>query len=200
MSAVDVASAAGLGIALGVVTGMPIGVVNVAILDAALRGQRRYAAGIGVGGAIADSIHAAIAFIGIGRLVTEHPSWSRTLAVIAAVVIASYALLASRSRPTARARHGKHGVLAGLLLTLPNPAALGAWCAVAAVLWPSITLGPAIAISTGVGVGSVIWFTLLARFLSSLPPEHRFVRWLPKLAAALLVALAVSGIVRAFWG
>lgn len=198
MSVLDVASAAGLGIALGVVTGMPIGVVNVAILDAAVRGERRYAIGIGAGGAIADSIHAAIAFIGIGRLISEHPSWSRVLAIVAAIVIASYALFASRSRPARTARRGRRGVLAGLLLTLPNPAALGAWCAVAAALWPTITLAPAIAIAMGVGVGSVIWFTLLARFISSLPPEHRVVRWLPRLATALLLALAVSGLVRAY--
>lgn len=198
MSAVDVASAAGLGIALGVVTGMPIGVVNVAIVDAAVRGERRFATGIGIGGALADTVHAAIAFIGVSRIVTEHPSLSRAMALVAAIVIAGYALFGSRRRPTTPARRGRHGVVTGLALTLPNPAALAAWGAVAAALWPAMDLAPAVAISAGVGAGSVVWFTLLARVISSLPAEHRVVRWAPKVAAGLLVAIAVIGIVRAF--
>src|SRR5690606_22150843 len=59
----DAIAAAALGVGLGAVTGMPIGVVNVAIVDAAVRGERRFATGIGIGGALADAGHAALAFI-----------------------------------------------------------------------------------------------------------------------------------------
>ena len=44
--------AAALGLGLGIVTGMPLGVVNVAIVDAAVAGRTRFATGIGVGGAL----------------------------------------------------------------------------------------------------------------------------------------------------
>ena len=64
---VNVLVAAALGIALGVVTGMPLGVVNVAIVDAATAGRTRFAIGVGLGGALADTVHAALAFVGVGR-------------------------------------------------------------------------------------------------------------------------------------
>ena len=52
---------------LGVVTGMPLGVVNVAIVDAATQGRTRFAIGIGIGGGLADTVHAAIAFAAVGQ-------------------------------------------------------------------------------------------------------------------------------------
>lgn len=104
MSFPDVAGAAVLGVVLGVVTGLPIGVVNVAIVEAATRGERRFAIEIGLGGALADAVHAAIAFLGVGRVANHVPQ--------------------------------------------------------------------RIAIATGVGIGSALWFTLLARFFAALPAEH----------------------------
>jgi arginine exporter protein ArgO len=198
VSALDVASAAGLGIALGVVTGMPIGVVNVAIVEAATRGERRYALGIGIGGAVADAVHAAIAFVGVGRVVAAHPQWSKAMAIAAGVIVAGYALAAARHRHEPSAPPRRFGVATGLLLTLPNPAALGAWVAVAAAVWPTIALVPALVLAAGVGLGSALWFALLARVIASLPAEHHVVRWLPRVAIVLLVAIAVVGIVRAF--
>ena len=198
MSVLDVAGAAVLGIALGVVTGMPIGVVNVAIVEAATRGERRYAIHVGIGGALADAAHAAIAVVGGGRLVTEKPEHARTLAVVASLVVFGYALLALRRRTLVSPRPRRYGIATGILLTLPNPAALGAWIAVAAALWPRIALAPALALAAGVGAGSAAWFAVLARFIASLPAHHRVVRWLPRIALALLVALALAGLVRAF--
>ena len=193
---IELALAAGIGLALGVVTGMPIGVVNVAIIDAATRGQQRFAIGIGIGGALADTAHAAIAFVGVGRVVTEHPSWSKLLAVVAALVIITYALIVRR--PRARTTRSTHGIATGLLLTLPNPAALGAWVAVAAVLWPRIALAPALSLALGVGLGSAAWFVMLARVIAKLPADHRVARALPRIATILLVAIAIIGVTRAF--
>lgn len=198
MSVLDVASAVLLGLVLGVVTGMPIGVVNVAIIEAATRGDRRHAIHIGVGGALADAAHAAIAFVGVGHVVTAHPQWTKTMAVAAGIVVLAYVLLALRRRGIESARPRRFGVVTGLVLTLPNPAALGAWIAVAAAVWPGIALVPALALAAGVGVGSAAWFAVLARFIAALPAEHRVVRWLPRVALALLAVLAVIGILRAY--
>lgn len=196
MSLPDVAGAAVLGVVLGVVTGLPIGVVNVAIVEAAARGERRFAIQVGLGGALADAVHAAIAFLGIGRVADHVPQ--RTLAVVAGCIVVAYALLALRRHAGAAPRPRRYGVVTGLVLTLPNPAALGAWFAVAAALWPSIDVTPAIALAAGVGIGSALWFTVLARVVAALPAGHRIVRWLPRVAVALLAAIAVAGIVRAF--
>jgi threonine/homoserine/homoserine lactone efflux protein len=195
----DALVAAGLGVGLGVVTGIPIGVVNVAILDAAARGEKRFATGIGIGGAIADSIHAGLAFVGVGRLVEARPAWTQALAIAAAIVIVGYAVFGARRIVGTKPRAGS-GVLTGLALTLPNPAPLAAWVAVAASVWPSISTPLAIVVAVGVGVGSAGWFTLLARWIAALPRDGRIVRVLPKIAMVVLVGVALVGVARVLLG
>jgi threonine/homoserine/homoserine lactone efflux protein len=192
---VESAAAALLGFGLGVVTGIPIGVVNVAIVDASVRGEMRFATGIGIGGALADTVHAALAFVGVGHLVAVRPAWSQGLAVGAAALIIGYAVFGSRRLLATRPRTGS-GIITGLVLTLPNPASLAAWAAVAAVVWPSISTANALVLAVGVGIGSVLWFTLLARWIAALPRDGRLVRTLPKLAMAMLVGVALVGLAR----
>jgi threonine/homoserine/homoserine lactone efflux protein len=193
---IDGLVAALVGLALGVVTGMPLGVVNVAVADAAAAGQRRFATAIGLGGALADSVHAALAFIGIGRVVVSRPDWTHPLAIIAAAVIAAYvALSLSRRKSEVRSpKSGVPGVLAGLALTLPNPAALAAWVAVAAALWPTIAVPAAIVLAAGVGVGSALWFAALARWVTVSPRAGRAIA---RVGLALMLAIAAVGLVRA---
>src|SRR5262245_12427958 len=141
---VVVAAAAGLG--LGAVTGMPLGVVNVAIVDASIAGRRRFAIGVGLGGAAADAVHAALALIGVGHLVTARPELGRALAIAAAISIAGYVAIAWRraaaspGAPASDASSIGRGVATGLALTLPNPGALAAWVAVAAALAPQAVI------------------------------------------------------------
>ena len=192
--------AAALGLGLGIATGMPLGVINVAIVDATIAGHRRFATGIGIGGALADAIHAALAFIGIGQLVTRRPDLVRVLAIAAAVLIVAYALVSWRTKriPTKRVdATSPRAVLTGLLLTLFNPGALSAWVAVAA-LWPTTSLAEELTLAVGVGIGSAAWFIALAHLVSRVPPEHRALRIIPKVALVALVALAVVGVVRVF--
>ena len=191
----DGVAAALLGLGLGAVTGMPIGVVNVSIIDATLRNEQRYAVGIGLGGALADTVHSTLAFAGIGQLLATQPAWARVLGVIAAVVIISYAVFGARTIATRAPRAGS-GVIAGLLLTLPNPAPLAAWAAIAAAVWPTISLPLAFVVGAGVGIGSGAWFTLLARWIAKLPRDSRLSRALPTVATILLVAVALVGAVR----
>jgi hypothetical protein len=79
------------------------------------------------------------------------------------------------------------------LFTLPNPAALAAWVAIASATWPTISTQNAILVGVGVGVGSAAWFTTLARIAKRWKPT-----WLPTVAAVLLAAIASYGILRAF--
>ena len=189
-----------LGGGLGVVTGMPLGVVNVAIVDAAAAGRRRFALGVGFGGAAADTIHASLAFVGVGRLVTSRPELVRVLAFAAAALIVGYAIFAWRRRAVSRvssdASRALHGAATGFLLTLPNPGALVAWVAVASSLWPDATLGEAIGFGTGVGVGSAAWFAVLATWVSRVRADHPALRYVPRVALVVLVAIAALGIVR----
>lgn len=193
------ALALGFGIAWGVFTGIPLGVINVAIIEAASGGRRRFAIGLGLGGALADSLHAGLAFVGVGQLVIARPDLVRVLAIAAAVLIVGYVLLTWRRRKPAQIAIDSsplHGATTGFLLTGPNPGALAAWVATAAALWPGANLDEAIAIALGVGVGSAAWFTVLARFVSRLPPDHKALRIIPRVALVLLVGVAVFGVVR----
>jgi threonine/homoserine/homoserine lactone efflux protein len=207
------AAAAGLGLALGAVTGMPLGVINVAIADAAAAGRRRFAIGLGLGGAAADAVHAALAFAGLGRVVTARPELVRGLAIAAAALIAGYAIHAFRVRPAGgpggddrsgerraderRSGAAARGAATGALLTLPNPGALSAWVAVAAALWPGAGPAEAAALAAGVGAGSAAWFALLAHLVSRVPRDHRALRIVPRVALLALIGIAVYGVARA---
>jgi threonine/homoserine/homoserine lactone efflux protein len=189
--------AAALGVALGVVTGMPLGAVNVAIVEAATAGRVRFAIGIGIGGALADVVHAGLAFAGVGRIVTERPDWIRAMAIAAACVLIGYAAVAWRATDRPLRLRASHGFPAGILITLPNPAALAAWVAVAAAVWPAISLAGALVLAAGVGLGSAAWFTLLARWIAA-RPYGRLRSIVARIARIALVAIAVAGIAHAF--
>lgn len=161
-----------VGIGLGIVTGLPVGVINVAIIEAASAGRSAFARRLGVGGALADAIHAAVAFVGVGRVVEERPEWKLAMALVTAAVIALYATKVIRRR-RGKGTEPTRGITTGFLLTLPNPGALAAWIAVAAVLWPTIEPVDALVLAAGVGAGSALWFTALARWVSSRPGTSR---------------------------
>jgi threonine/homoserine/homoserine lactone efflux protein len=191
-----------LGLGLGVVTGMPLGIVNVAIVDAAAAGRRRFAVGIGLGGAVADSVHAGLAFVGVGQLVTARPDLMRGLAIGAAVLIGVYAVMAWRRREIPRVASDDsrlaRGFATGFALTLPNPGALAAWVAVGAAIWPDATYAEAVAFALGVGLGSAAWFALLARWVSGVRPDHPALAIVPRAALVAFVGIGVVGLVRVF--
>ena len=185
---------------------MPLGIINIAIVDAVVAGRRRAAIGIGIGGALADTIHAALAFVGVGQLLLARPDLVRVLAFAAAALIVGYAIFTWRApkresraltRPASITRRGFTwvGIATGFLLTLPNPGALSAWVAVAS-LWPVATTAEAITLAAGVGIGSALWFTFLAHLVGKLPSDHRALRFIPKIAIGALLAIAIVGIVR----
>lgn len=195
-----IAAAAALGLGLGIVTGMPLGVVNVAIVDASLAGRVRFATGIGLGGALADTVHAALAFIGVGTLITNRPELVRWLAIGAAVLIVAYVIAAWGKRAAPRVSVDDsslvRGAVTGCALTLPNPGALAAWVAVAASLWPDATIAEAVALGVGVGVGSAGWFALLARWVSRVRPDHPAIAIVSRVALVVLVGIAGVGVAR----
>lgn len=192
--------AAALGLGLGIVTGMPLGVVNMAIVDASLAGRVRFATGIGLGGAVADTAHAALGFIGVGALLTTRPELMRWFAIGACVMIVAYVAMAWRARTQPRISVDDssflRGVLIGCGLTLPNPGALAAWVAVAASLWPDASVAEASTIAVGVGIGSACWFALLARWVSRVRPDHPAIPIISRVALVALLGIAIVGVVR----
>jgi threonine/homoserine/homoserine lactone efflux protein len=197
---------AGLGLAagalIGALSGMPLGVVNVAIVDAALAKESRYALGLGIGGASADTVHASLAFLGLATLITARPDLQRVLAIVAALVIAVFAVTSWRRRHERAMRTYARptmarGIASGVAITLPNPAALAAWVAIASLLPAESTTG-AVALAAGVGLGSATWFAFLGRLVARASPDHRALKLVPKIALVAFVGLAAVGCVRAF--
>ena len=184
----SVLEAALLGLFLGAVMGMPIGVVNAAVVEAALADRARFAIGLGLGGALADATHATVAFAGITHL---DPAWTTPLTVVAIAWVIVYALITWRRRKRGAPR--RWAIPSGLMLTLPNPASLTAWIGIAALLprqpEPFVVGG-------GVLLGSAVWFTVLAKFVAK-HREHRLVRSLPFVSLVVLVAVVATIAVRA---
>jgi threonine/homoserine/homoserine lactone efflux protein len=185
----DHAFALAIGLVLGVLTGIPLGVVNVAVVELASR-DRRAATWLGAGGALADAIHAAIATVGWGAIVARSAAATRVLAIASAVIVVGYAAYVVHARPERREirRSGIAAFATGLALTLPNPGALMAWTAVAAALAPS----PVMAI--GVGIGSATWFAVLARLADRIRLDER--RWIVWVVGGVMVAIALVGVIR----
>jgi len=202
---VDELSALAIGVVLGAATGIPLGVVNVAIVEAAARDGRRHATGIGLGGALADGIHAGLAFAGISELLVRHRELERGLALASAAVVLAYAVVVWRRRvpashgARARATEGRalRGVGVGLALTLPNPMALLAWVVAAGAVMPRASLAAALCGAVGVAVGSGLWFAALARLASRGALDGAAARWVPRAVAALLAGFAAFTVVRA---
>lgn len=197
----EIARAVVLGLALGVVTGLPLGVVNVAVAATAATGARGAAIRIGFGGAIADGIHAACAFTGLAALVSYRPRLAALLALGAGLALLAAALVALRRReasPGAAPRTPTRPLWLGLALTLPNPAALGAWVAVAGALGLS---SPALAIAAALGVaaGSAGYFAILASLAARTRRPAGTSRGGGWLTAAVLAAVGLLVVARAVW-
>src|SRR6185437_10921185 len=117
----------------------------------------------------------------------------RAMAAISAAIVIGYAIVVMRGRARATARTG--GVWVGLALTLPNPAPLAAWIAVAGALLPGAPTAVGVAAAIGVGLGSAAWFALLARLAERGRSSAFVTRWLPIAVSLVFVAIAIAAIV-----
>ena len=82
---------------------MPIGPVNVAVIDAAYRHTLRRAIAVGLGGAIADALYAALGVLGVTPVLSTYPSIPPILYAVSGVVLLVYGFLTARSQPVAPA-------------------------------------------------------------------------------------------------
>ena len=197
MIAFELVRAIAIGGVLGAATGIPLGVVNLAVIETARRRGASAGASLGLGGALADGTHAAIAFLGYGALLAAHPTARAIAAIVCAMSIAAFAVVLWRTPARGvvndAAPPPKWAVLRGLSLTLPNPAPLAAWTVVAGALFPTASIGVALVAAIAVVVGSAGWFAALARWASkSVSSPTRDAMWDRAMAVALLVVATWS--------
>src|SRR5439155_26365814 len=88
-----------IGVFAGAITGVPIGPVNVAVIDAAYRHTLRRAIAVGLGGASADCLYAALGVLGVTPVLRTYPTVLTVLYAVSGVVLLIYGFLTARSQP-----------------------------------------------------------------------------------------------------
>ena len=163
-----------IGLAAGVLTGVPIGPANVAVIDAAYRHTLRRAVAVGFGAALADTLYCTLGVVGITPVLRVNPEVPPVLYTVSGVILIGYGLLTSRSRPVPPAssdappqprssRELWSGFTVGLALIALNPAALITWVVIIGSLLPDDhTTVDGLILSGGVAIGSFSWFAFVA--------------------------------------
>jgi threonine/homoserine/homoserine lactone efflux protein len=201
-----------IGIAAGALTGVPIGPVNVAVIDAAYRHTFRRAMAVGFGGALADGAYAALGVLGVSPILSSYPSVPPILYALSGVILLVYGFLTARSQPVAPAtdasgsqakiidprREFKEGFYVGLLLIILNPAAIVTWVVIMGTIIPEPTRLGGIACAIGVMIGSFGWFSLVA-FLTQKGKSvlGEKAAWIPRLVGIALMVYSVYLLVKA---
>jgi len=207
-----------IGIAAGAGTGIPIGPVNVAVIDAAYRHTLRRAIAVGLGGAVADMLYCGLGVLGVTPVLNTYPSVPPVLYAVSGVVLLVYGFLTARSQPVqpvvpaadateasasnhalAMRREMTQGFSVGIALILLNPAAVVTWVVIIGQLIPPIDNSwQGLACAIGVFVGSFAWFSLVAYLThkgkSVLGDKAA---WIPRIIGVGLMGYAVYLIAKA---
>jgi threonine/homoserine/homoserine lactone efflux protein len=169
------------GLVCGFVVSIPVGPVNLSVVNQALHRGFSRAFLVGLGAACAETIYATALLAGHSSIL-DKPLVRDALRLAAAVVIAIVAIrsLLLKPKPLEASEataekvderwHHPRAFLLGFLLTLSNLMLVVLWATLSAVLFAREWVQPAAAdraaCSTGVLLGCSLWFFLLAWFVS----------------------------------
>lgn len=162
-----------LGLLIGVLSGIPIGPVNVAVLDTAYRHTLRRAIAVCLGGAIGDGLYAMLGILGVGPYLDAHPSVPPVLYSVSGLILLAYGIVTVRSKPSPAVTEVKEradnpsyalwsGFVLGVVLILLNPAALVTWVIIIGSFMHGITTEQGIGATIGIAMGSFVWFSMVA--------------------------------------
>ncbi|HTR53541.1 MAG TPA: LysE family transporter [Kofleriaceae bacterium] len=207
-----------IGLLAGALTGVPIGPVNVAVIDASYRHTLRRALAVGFGGACGDFLYSALGILGVTPFLENNHTVKPILYGVSGSVLLVYGFLTARSQPVAPAAHSDasatpsatalrkelwQGFTVGLALIVLNPAAIVTWVVLLGPLIPKATHLDGVACAIGVFVGSAGWFSLVAYLTHK--GKHVLgekAAWIPRVIgvglmiyAAYLIAMAVRIVV-----
>ncbi len=200
-----------IGVAAGALTGVPIGPVNVAVIDAAYRHTFRRAFAVGLGGSIADGLYAALGVMGVTPILRTYPAVPPILYAISGVVLLIYGFITARTQVVAPAttepddsskskkrKEMREGFMVGAALIILNPAAIVTWVVIMGSIIPDGTTAEGLACAIGVMIGSLAWFVLVAY----LTQKGRQVlgekaAWIPRVVGFALMIYAVYLLSRA---
>ena len=198
-----------IGMAAGAATGIPIGPVNVAVIDASYRHTFRRAIAIGLGGALADGLYSGLGVLGVTPVLRDYPSIPPIMYAVSGIVLLVYGFLTARSQPVTPAaapaadqplasdsvamrKEMWSGFSVGLLLIVLNPAAIVTWVVIMGQIIPTGTRVEGLACAIGVMIGSFSWFALVAYLTQK--GKHVLgdkAAWIPRLVGIALMLYAV---------
>jgi len=152
----------------GAITGVPIGPVNIAVIDTAYRHHLRRAIAVALGGALADMVYALLGILWFGPLVKTRPNIPPIMYAFSGVALIIYGILILRSRPAGprtqdaadeKQKYFWSGLALGFALIILNPSTLLAWVVFFGTWMADVGRWNGI---VGIGVGSLIWFSFVA--------------------------------------
>jgi len=198
-----------IGVAAGALTGVPIGPVNVAVIDAAYRHTLRRAIAVAIGGACGDGLYSGLGVLGVTPVVRTYPMLESILYAVSGVVLMIYGFLTARSQPVTPAQTDAprsptpsdemwSGFTVGLALIVLNPAAIVTWVVIMGSIIPETTPINGIFCSLGVMAGSFGWFALVAYLTQK--GKHVLgdkAAWIPRVIGVALMVYAVYLIAKA---
>lgn len=174
MTPADYAMAIGAGAMTGFVCAVPVGPINVAIMEEGIHSGRTRALIIAAGALLMEMIYCAIAFGGFAKLF-EDPTLRATVELISFVAVTFFGIRyimtdtvtvqGKRARMIEQRLHPHTMFWTGFVRVLVNPNVLLFWIMISAVLLANGTLQPAwqsrMSCAAGAGIGIAAWFLLL---------------------------------------
>jgi L-lysine exporter family protein LysE/ArgO len=187
------------GVVVGFVGGIPVGPVNAAVIDTAMRKCVRRALAIGAGGAFVDFLYSQLAVMGLASLLAGAPGLATAFLGIGGVVLVvlgvkttATPLVEAAPPPPATKTALLSSFVTGVLITVTNPAALVSWVLLAGTVLHGLDRLESLVAGVGIFVGTTVWFALItwlaAKGRVKLGPRAV---WLTRAVGALLIVYGV---------
>jgi threonine/homoserine/homoserine lactone efflux protein len=165
-----------LGLVFGFVGSMPVaGPISILVFESGLDARSRDGLSLALGSALAESIYAGMAFLGLTAVLQKFPLLvpaSRVLGALILIALGGYFVLLrppARKKEKPRLAHEGSRFIVGFTLTILNPTLIATWSAATAVLHSSglvrVREIDAIPFGVGVGLGILGWFATLINLL-----------------------------------
>lgn len=184
-----------VGFLFGFIGSMPIaGPIAVLVLARALEGRLASALKVGIGGAVAETAYALLAFWGFSELLAADAWIVPVSRGAAAVILLGLGIVFLRREPTAVAApppapgRDVGAFLLGLSISGLNPTLIATWTAAATTLFSTglVAFSPGLAVPFGLGAGlgiaawTVVLVRIVARYRDRFEPAtiDRMVRWM----------------------
>lgn len=170
------AAALAAGFGLGFVVAAQIGPISLLCMRSVLRGRFAVGVAIGAGAAVIDALYAALGAAGASALLQVDPV-RLALGVAGVCVLAAIGLRTLHSafrvrlggESTEEVASPRRAFLTSLGATASNPLTIASWAAAFSAASTAALAGSAataVALVTGVGAGTLTWFTFLSGSLA----------------------------------